>query len=269
MKVIVISGTHGDPVKRFRSVMDSIKAREGSEPSLTKNDLMAVTGDFGVVWGAETPEWSQIENKILDELEAMPFTTVFIDGNRENFDRLLAFPEEERFGGKVGVLRPSVLHLKQRGHVYDFGGTKTWCFGGGISVDKILRRDGISWWAQEEPSEEEYAYGLSQLEENGWKVDMVLTHAAPTSALHAVRLKSILTRDLGYKPNLYDPMWSYFDKVAKKLDVDRWFFGHHHIDDPEQWSFKDSTAKPFDHKCYPAVLSMVEYKIENGVKAFF
>ena len=256
MKVIVISGTHGDPVKRFRSVMDSIKARQGSEPSLTKNDLMAVTGDFGVVWGPETPEWSQIENKILDELEAMPFTTVFIDGNHENFDRLLAFPEEERFGGKVEALRPSVLHLKQRGHVYDFGGMKTWCFGGGISIDKILRREGTSWWAAEEPSKEEYEYGISQLEANGWKVDMVLTHAAPTRALNALNLKPLLTKDLGYEANLYDPLSPYFEQVTERLDFDRWSFGHYHKDDPELSPIEDFISAPDGHKSYSALYSM-------------
>ena len=256
MRLIITGDTHGDPVKRFRTVMDSIKVSEDTEYTFTKNDLMAVVGDFGVIWGPDTPKQRRIENRILDELEAMPFTTVFIDGNHENFDRLLAFPEEERFGGKVGVLRPSVLHLKQRGHVYDFGGMKTWCFGGGISIDKILRREGTSWWAAEEPSKEEYEYGISQLAANGWKVDMVLTHAAPTRALNALNLKPLLARDLGYEPNLYDPLSPYFDKIAGRLDFDSWVFGHYHKDDSELRSIEDFISAPDGHKSYSALYSM-------------
>ena len=256
MRLIITGDTHGDPVKRFRTVMESIKASEDTEYDFTKNDLMAVVGDFGVIWGPDTPKQGRIENRILDELEAMPFTTVFIDGNHENFDRLLAFPEEERFGGKVGVLRPSVLHLKQRGHVYDFGGMKTWCFGGGISIDKILRREGTSWWAAEEPSKEEYEYGISQLEANGWKVDMVLTHAAPTRALNALNLKPLLTKDLGYEANLYDPLSPYFEQVTERLDFDRWSFGHYHKDDPELSPIEDFISAPDGHKSYSALYSM-------------
>ena len=256
MRLIITGDTHGNPLNRFRSVLDRVKASEETEYAFTKNDLMAVVGDFGVIWGPDTPKQRRIENRILDELEAMPFTTVFIDGNHENFDRLLAFPEEERFGGKVGVLRPSVLHLKQRGHVYDFGGMKTWCFGGGISIDKILRREGTSWWAAEEPSKEEYEYGISQLEANGWRVDMVLTHAAPTRALNALNLKPLLARDLGYEPNLYDPLSPYFDKIAGRLDFDSWVFGHYHKDDPELRPIEDFISAPDGHKSYSALYSM-------------
>ncbi|MGD9665972.1 MAG: metallophosphoesterase [Synergistaceae bacterium] len=256
MRLIITGDTHGNPLNRFRSVLDRVKASEDTEYTFTKNDLMAVVGDFGVIWGPDTPKQRRIENRILDELEAMPFTTVFIDGNHENFDRLRAFPEEERFGGKVGVLRPSVLHLKQRGHVYDFGGMKTWCFGGGISIDKILRREGTSWWAAEEPCKEEYEYGISQLEANGWRVDMVLTHAAPTSALDALNLKPLLIKDLGYEPNLYDPLSPYFEQVTERLDFDRWSFGHYHKDDPELSPIEDLISAPDGHKSYSALYSM-------------
>ena len=264
MRLIITGDTHGDPVKRFRSVMESIKASEGTDCTFTKKDLMAVVGDFGVIWGPDTPKQRRIEKSILDELEAMPFTTVFIDGNHENFDRILALPEDERFGGKVGVLSPSVLHLKQRGHVYDFGGMKTWCFGGGISIDKMLRKEGISWWAQEEPSKEEYEYGLRQLEEISWKVDMVFTHAAPTRALNALQLKPLLARDLGYEPNIYDPLSPYFDKVAERLNFDSWIFGHYHKNDPELRPFEDFNSAPNGHKSYSALSSMaLEYDISN------
>ena len=88
MRLIITGDTHGDPVKRFRTVMDSIKVSEDTEYTFTKNDLMAVVGDFGVIWGPDTPKQRRIENRILDELEAMPFTTVFTGTMRTSTDSL-------------------------------------------------------------------------------------------------------------------------------------------------------------------------------------
>ena len=56
--------------------------------SLTKEDFVIVCGDFGL-WdeSAEQKYW-------LDWLEARPFTTLWIDGNHENFDLLKRYPAE-------------------------------------------------------------------------------------------------------------------------------------------------------------------------------
>jgi hypothetical protein len=159
----------------------------------------------------------------------MPFTTLFIDGNHENFNRLMRFPVESGYGGKVGVLRPSVLHLRQRGHVYTIDGRKIWCFGGGISVDKNYRSEGISWWSQEEPSTAEYCYGLNQLEKHNWEVDFVVTHAGPSGAVDAMGLPP-LRESFGDKVYEYDPVSPYLEHVSRKLRFKKWFFGHYHKD---------------------------------------
>ena len=39
----------------------------------------------------------------------------------------------------------------------------------------------ISWWAQELPSDEEYAEARHSLDSVGWEVDYIITHCAPTS----------------------------------------------------------------------------------------
>ena len=54
------------------------------------------------------------------ELEEKPFTTLYVDGNHENFDRLYGYPIENWQGGKVHKIRPSVLHL-MRGQVFEIG----------------------------------------------------------------------------------------------------------------------------------------------------
>lgn len=91
---------------------------------------------------------------------------------------------------------------------------------------------------------------------------MVLTHAAPTRALNALNLRPLRASDLGYEPNLYDPLSPYFEKVAERLDFDSWTFGHYHKNAPELKPLEDFVSAPAGHKSYTALLSMVlEYEI--------
>ena len=53
------------------------------QKQLTKQDCVLIAGDFGGVW-----DGSRQEQYWLDWLDARPFTTLFVDGNHENFDLL-------------------------------------------------------------------------------------------------------------------------------------------------------------------------------------
>ncbi len=60
------------------------------QKEMTKDDYVIICGDFGGVWdkdvsGKEEAWW-------LNWLEKKPFTTLFVDGNHENFDRLYSYP---------------------------------------------------------------------------------------------------------------------------------------------------------------------------------
>ena len=86
---------------------------EGSFPiqsEMTKDDYVIICGDFGGVWSYEKE--SNREKNALDWLNDRNFTTLFVDGNHENFDRLYNYPVEEWHGGKVHKVRDSVLHLE-------------------------------------------------------------------------------------------------------------------------------------------------------------
>lgn len=181
--------------------------------ALCKDDYLVILGDFGLIWSDFS---SKEEDEGLSFLENAPWTTLFIDGNHENFPRLRGFPEKEMFGGTVGVISPSIFHLKQRGEIYNIpdvqsGNTyKCWCFGGGKSLDKFTRMDGITWWKEEEPTREECNYGLDTLESAGNSVDFVFTHEAPTTS------------------NVYH-LTKYLSLIAETTHFGKWFFGHHHV----------------------------------------
>ena len=76
---------------------------------MTKEDYAIICGDFGGVWTFEKE--SNQEKYWLDWLNSKNFTTLFVDGNHENFTRLYNYPVEEWHGGKVHKIRDSVLHL--------------------------------------------------------------------------------------------------------------------------------------------------------------
>ena len=81
------------------------------QKELTKNDFVIICGDFGLCWdGSHREMWWQ------DWLTAKNFTTLWIDGNHENFDMLYQFPLIDKFGGKVREIAPDIYHL-DRGQV--------------------------------------------------------------------------------------------------------------------------------------------------------
>ena len=70
----------------------------------------------------------------LDWLNEKNSTTLFVDGNHENFTRLYNYPVEEWHGGKVHKIRDSVLHL-MRGEIFEINDKKIFTFGGAKSHD--------------------------------------------------------------------------------------------------------------------------------------
>lgn len=133
-------------------------------------------------------EESTYEKEMLDWLESRNFTTLFVDGNHENYTRLYNYPVEEWKGGNVHKIRNSVLHL-MRGEVFDIDNKKFFVFGGARShdiQDGILNLDeeekiyeyrkrgaffrirDFLWWDLELPTNEEMENGIKNLEKESF-----------------------------------------------------------------------------------------------------
>lgn len=225
--MICLTGdTHGDfsrfATKRFKK-----------QTKMSKNDFVIVCGDFGI--------WSKKDKHSLDWLESKPFTTLFVDGNHENYDLLKEYPIENWNGGLVQKIRPSVIHL-MRGQVYNFhnktvftmGGAKSHDINDGILEpdDKNLKRkirilnkrnamyriNHVSWWKEEMPNKSEYKLALANLEKVNWKIDMIISHCAPSSIVQKIG-------DGFYKT---DELTDFFEIIKNKCDFKYWFFGHYH-----------------------------------------
>lgn len=252
MKVYITGDIHGDLWR-----LDEKNFPE--QKSLTKDDILIILGDFGVIWWnkdiiGERAAVLEEEKEKLDWLNDRPFTTCFIDGNHENHDRLdTEFPVTEFHGGKVHQIRSNVYHL-MRGEIFDFDGYKFFCFGGAASHDikdgvlrlenynslkdlyadyqygsakgLLYRIDKLSWWDREMPSRAEMDNGLKNLKKNDNKIDFVLTHSLPTSVLPLLGIK-----------DGKDSLTTYFQDEVLPIIQPRndhqiiWYSGHYHLDD--------------------------------------
>ncbi len=189
-------------------------AVERVEPG--EGDFVIILGDFGLVFA---PDGQSAEERWwLKWLDKKPWTTLFIDGNHENFARLNALPEEEWRGGRVHRVSESVLHL-MRAQIFEIDGRSFFTMGGAASHDRQFRKEGRSWWPEELPSEEELARADAALDGCGRRVDYVLTHCAPT--LVQGRINPTF---------LPDRLTEYLQHVRDTTAFHRWYFGHYHVD---------------------------------------
>ncbi|EPY2307586.1 metallophosphoesterase [Clostridium sporogenes] len=186
--------------------------------NLIKDDYVIITGDFGAIW-----DNSKQELYYREWLQKKNFTTLFIDGNHENFDLLYKFPVEYKFGGKVHKINDSIYHL-MRGQVFNIDNSKFFTMGGASSTDKENRREHITWWKEEVPDSNEIREGLANLEKHNNEVDYILTHTCSSSTLQGI------TEVYGFQPKPEDVVNEYLEIIEEKVKFKKWYFGHYHED---------------------------------------
>jgi hypothetical protein len=234
--IFITGDIHGNPVR-----FSTDNFYEQKEFSGNKDDnFVIICGDFGLVWNCT--EENKTEKYWLDWLESKPFTTCFVDGNHENFDRLDAYPVEEWNGGKVHKIRPHVIHL-MRGQVFEIEDKKFFTFGGASSHDisdgildpfedrelikewrndwsKMFRVNHVSWWERELPSEEEMQEGIENLNKYNNKVDYIISHS-PSASVIALLGKGLYEQD---------KLTKYLEEIRCNTEYKRMYSGHMHVD---------------------------------------
>lgn len=180
---------------------------------LSKEDYVIICGDFGGVWDNSNEEKYWI--KWLGERN---FTTLFIDGNHENFDMINKLPVINFCGGKARKVANGIYHLL-RGQVFEIDKKKIFVFGGASSHDKDIRTEGKNWWREELPTDIEYEEAKKNIERNEASFDYILTHCCPTSVQQSIAPSYEVNR-----------LTDFFDEVKDSILYQKWFFGHYHKD---------------------------------------
>ena len=218
MSFLIAGDTHGtldlDKVVRYYDEHDG---------EFTKDDYLVILGDVGVCGFSPA-----VEAETREIFRNLPVTTLFVDGNHEHFVHLNSYPVDEWNGGKVHFIEKDIIHL-MRGQVFTIDGTKFFTFGGAVSIDRMYRTIGESWFEEEVPTTDEMREGWENLEKNGFSVDYILTHTGPREVVAA----------LGYDDLTGDetPIRQYFQRVADNTDFKAWFFGHFHVDEEVEEQF--------------------------------
>lgn len=108
-----------------------------------------------------------------------------------------------------------------RGQVFTIEGKKFFTFGGAQSTDMWRRKEGVSWWAHEMPTDEEYEEGFLNLEKAGNEVDYVITHCAPDEVQNSI---------FQWRHNMHDKLTNYLEVTKQSIQFKDWYFGHYHED---------------------------------------
>ncbi len=217
MSIYITGDTHGD----FERVEDFCQSM-----GTTEEDVLIILGDAGLNYYLDGKD----DNRKYD-VSRIPITLLCIHGNHEERPyEIDTYEEMEWNGGVVYYEReyPNILFAKD-GEIYDMDGRRCIAIGGAYSVDKYYRLShGMRWFDTEQPTDEIMEYVERQLEKNGWRVDCVFSHTVPEP---------------------YEPTWAFIpgidqsmvdksteqwlDRIEKRLDYDRWYAGHYHVESQE------------------------------------
>jgi hypothetical protein len=145
-------------------------------------------GDAGFVWGygpdaiGEEKWWREwISNK--------PWTTFCVLGNHENYDMIEQLPTTTFGGEEVYQVSKSVFYAKT-GRIYDLCGKKCLVINGADSRDKEWRTPHISWWEQEQITDDEVRFAKENLKKVGNSVDFVFSHTGGTNVCNYLGFKA-------------------------------------------------------------------------------
>lgn len=180
--------------------------------SATNADLIIQAGDFGIM-----PKCGLQ----LDPYRPFETDTFFIPGNHDDHD-WLSNPSRvlKELPGGLGYLG----RISER----QIDGLQFAFLGGGYSIDRHARVEGVNWWSNEQPTKEE----VEQFSE--YRPDIAITHEGPTEVLAHMFGKDILNATAKNLNNMV--------KIVDEFRPKLWFFGHHH---PNKMTFWDEWGITF------------------------
>jgi hypothetical protein len=187
-----------------------------------------VLGDMGILW--PTGKKTDIYN--LKCLGLRPFPLFFLPGNHEPIlARELSEFEQVDFGFGNPVYRVYQgfdCFYMPRGKSYTIDDKKLLVLGGALSIDKVWRTEGESWWPQEYWNLAE-KNAVMELLETEHTFDYVLAHTGPNLINKIVFAHQMDASHGGKK--FMDTVALLNDAIDEKIKYKTWFSGHWHSDE--------------------------------------
>lgn len=180
---------------------------------LKKNDILIVTGDFGLLWDS-----SKKEIKSLNKLSKRKYKILFVEGVHENFDMINEHQSEEIFGSSALKISDNIYCLK-RGEIYSIEGKTVFALGGGKVDDPFENGELDPINDKAMPTDEQLKDAVDRLQSIKKRVDIIITHEAPASVKRLIRRDSSIN-DLNI----------FLDTLLHNVKYKMWYFGSLHTD---------------------------------------
>lgn len=200
-KLLIAGDFHGNH-PWAKKIIDVAKAENISK-------IMQV-GDFGVWPGKNGQEYLDILSRHLVKQDVKLY---FLPGNHEDYNQIQLWEHqiEPNLQGHREV-RPNLFYTsKVNGWKWEH--TYFASVGGAVSVDKAWRKLDVSWWPQEQLTQEEAEKAISF-----GHVDYLFTHDCPP--YHPFQRLKPDAESVAHRQRI--------GEVAAKLMPMRWFHGHYH-----------------------------------------
>jgi hypothetical protein len=182
-----------------------------------------ILGDGGFLW----PGNEKGDSYNYKTLAVRPFPVLCVIGNHEPvLGRMDMHETDIGIGNTVYQINetPLVAYLK-RGKIYTINGYVFLVLGGALSIDKIFRTPGKTWWEQEYWLEEEKE-SIMRLLDNRNTFDYVLSHTGPEK-INRLLFGSPSER---YAGKFVDEVAILNSALDEKIICKQWFCGHWHKD---------------------------------------
>ena len=230
MKILFIGDTHGQ-----WAILNHIIKHVVSEEKI---ELIIQLGDFGF-W----PTLKNIKKGTygLGLIDTQGVPLYWIAGNHEHWDHLDMNITKGNYDEIIHVYGD--IYYIPRGAVFELSGKIFMGIGGALSIDKINRTEGVSWFKRETPNYQD----ISRILAKDLKLDYLITHTIPDSGV-----KYVLDE---FKKNYGDPTSTFLEEVVDKFKPTYMYCGHWH----ERKSFTV-------HETEVNVLSNVDYIDSNRIK---
>lgn len=166
-RIIIAGDWHGNTSWALHVLSVAARLLAGEEQRLILH-----LGDFGIWPG---PAGEQYVHQVRRACQDGGITLGFIDGNHEDFTQLHRFDVRKAPAEPT----PGVFWLPRNTRWTWHG--RTWlALGGAVSADRTIRREGSSWWPQEEITRDQVQTAIE-----AGHADVMVTHDCPSGVRHS------------------------------------------------------------------------------------
>ena len=224
MKIYIMGDIHGS----YKPIRE-LHMRLNCQINFYKEEnILVLLGDSGCNYF-----FNYRDKNFKEKISKYNFTYFIIRGNHEQRPSICMnqFPQdwhiEQFFDNNVYVENnyPKIKYALDDISFYNINEYKTLIIPGAYSVDKWYRlQKGMTWFEQEQLSEEEKQNGINLLKQNNWTTDLVLSHTCPIIFEPTDLFLSTIDQSAVDKS-----MERYLGNIEYNLNYKVWCWGHYHI----------------------------------------